>query len=56
MFSTVFDTDMVRFWAQVDRSLLPLLDQPWSYRHDLQMFGYSLQEYLDNLNIPYSSS
>ena len=45
-----------RFWAQVDRSLLPLLDQPWSYRHDLQMFGYSLQQYLDNLNIPYSSS
>ena len=49
-------SNVCRFWAQVDRSLLPLLDQPWSYRHDLQMFGYSLQQYLANLNIPYSSS
>ena len=51
MFSTVFDTDMVRFWAQVDRSLLPLLDQPGAYGHDMRMFGYSLQQYLDSVGV-----
>ena len=53
MFSAVFDTDMVRFWAQVDRSLLPLLDQDWAYGHDLRMFGYSVQDYLASLGISY---
>ena len=40
-----------RFWAQVDRSLLPLLDQPGAYGHDMRMFGYSLQEYLHSVGV-----
>ena len=40
-----------RFWAQVDRSLLPLLDQPGAYGHDMRMFGYSVQEYLDSIGV-----
>ena len=52
----MFDDDMCRFWAQVDRSLLPLLDETWAYGHDMRMFGYSVQDYLTSLGISLTSS
>ena len=52
----MFDDDMCRFWAQVDRSLLPLVDQDWAYGHDMRMFGYSVQDYLTSLGISLTSS
>ena len=47
----IFMMMICRFWAQVDRSLLPLLDQPGAYGHDMKMFGYSVQEYLDSVGV-----
>ena len=37
------------FWCQVDSELVLLLDKPWAYGVDFEMFGYSLHHYLDSL-------
>ena len=38
-----------RFWSEVDPEIIELIDQPWSYKSDLDMFGYTIKEYLDNI-------
>lgn len=38
-----------KFWSEVDPEIIELIDQPWSYKSDLDMFGYTIKEYLDNI-------
>ena len=39
-----------RFWSQVDPELVSELNQPWSYKHDFELLGYSPQQYFAALD------
>jgi len=39
-----------RFWSQVEPELVSELNQPWSYKHDFKMMGYSPEQYFAALD------
>ena len=40
-----------KFWSQVDKTLIPKIEEPWAYLTDLQMFQYSVKDYMNHLEI-----
>ena len=50
--SNKFDEFLLRFWEAVDKNLIKELNQPWSYKHDFDLFDYSIRDYLSNLELP----
>lgn len=40
-----------RFWSDVGADMIAELNQPWSYKHDFDMFGYSAQEYFTSIKL-----
>ena len=40
-----------KFWSLVDKEMIWMLEEPWAYLTDLQMFDYSLKDYLDSLGL-----
>ena len=41
--------DAKEFWSQVDMKYINMLAEPFAYKYDFEMFGYSLQEYIDKI-------
>lgn len=41
----------LRFWSDVGADMIAELNQPWSYKHDFDMFGYSAQEYFTSIKL-----
>eukprot|EP00092_Neocalanus_flemingeri_P035979 GFUD01039177.1.p1 GENE.GFUD01039177.1~~GFUD01039177.1.p1 ORF type:complete len:370 (+),score=61.26 GFUD01039177.1:73-1110(+) len=39
------------FWSQVDKEHVDMLAGPFVYKYDLEMFGYSIQEYFDSIGL-----
>ena len=39
-----------KFWDQIDSELIVELNQDWSYKHDLNLFNFSIMDYLSNLS------
>ena len=37
------------FWCQVEEDLISMINKPWAYLDDLQMFNYNVPDYLDTL-------
>ena len=46
--------DAKEFWSKVDMEYVNRLAEPFAYNFDLEMFGYSIQEYLIEIGINYS--
>ena len=40
-----------KFWSQVEASLIPKLEQPWSYLFDFQMFEYDIKTYMEKIGV-----
>ena len=40
-----------KFWSLVDKEMIWMLEEPWAYGTDLQMFDYSVKDYLDSLGL-----
>jgi len=38
-----------QFWDQVEKENILQIKAPYAYKHDFELFGYSLEEYLQNL-------
>ena len=49
--STKFYELLFRFWEEVDNDLIKELNQPWSYKHDFDLFDYNIRDYLSNLQL-----
>ena len=41
--------DAKEFWSQVDMEYVNMLAEPFAYKYDLEMFGYSIQEYFNKI-------
>ena len=39
------------FWSQVDRENISNLAAQFAYKHDFEMFDYSIKEYLQKLDL-----
>ena len=39
-----------KFWNEVSNDLIEELNRDWSYKHDLSMFGLSINEYLKSIS------
>ena len=48
---TIFIYTTLRFWSDVGADMIAELNQPWSYKHDFDMFGYSAQEYFTSIKL-----
>ena len=42
------------FWRDVPAALVTQLEQDWSYKHDLEMLGFSSTQYFDSIQLPSS--
>ena len=42
------------FWRDVPAALVTQLEQDWSYKHDLEMLGFSSAQLFDNIQLPSS--
>ena len=40
-----------KFWSLVDKEMIWMLEEPWAYLTDLQMFDYTVKDYLDSLGL-----
>ena len=40
-----------RFWREISPDLIADLNKPWSYRHDLDMLGYTPQQYFTSIGL-----
>ena len=40
-----------RFWSQVEPELIAELNQDWSFKPDMDMFGYSPTQYFEQLSM-----
>ena len=38
-----------QFWDQVEKENILQIQAPYAYKHDFELFGYSLEDYLQNL-------
>ena len=45
--------DAKEFWSQVDFEYIELLGEAYAYKYDLEMFGYSIGKYLENIELEY---
>jgi hypothetical protein len=43
--------DALEFWSEVDIKYINMLAEPYAYKYDLEMFGYSMQEYADTIGL-----
>ena len=39
------------FWDQVETKYIQKLAEPFAYKYDLELFGYSMQEYAEDIGI-----
>ena len=42
------------FWNQVETKYINMLAEPFAYKYDLELFGYSIQEYVDTIGLTLS--
>ena len=42
------------FWDQVEAKYINMLAEPFAYKYDLELFGYSIQEYFDTIGLTIS--
>ena len=42
---------ILRFWSQVEPELISELNQDWSFKPDMDMFGYSPTQYFEQLSM-----
>ena len=47
----IFSVTSKQFWDQVEEHNIKQLEAAYAYKHDFEMFGYSVQEYLSNMNV-----
>ena len=47
----MFSVTSKQFWDQVEEHNIKQLEAAYAYKHDFEMFGYSVQEYLSNMNV-----
>ena len=40
-----------KFWREVEKDLILLLEEPWAYGNDFQMFEYSVRDYMKTLEL-----
>ena len=43
------------FWSKVDLKYVRMLSEPFAYKYDLEMFGYSIDNYFENLGLDSAS-
>ena len=43
--------DAKEFWSQVDIKYINMLAEPFAYKYDLEMFGYSIKEYAHRIGL-----
>ena len=43
--------DAEEFWSQVDIKYINMLAEPFAYKYDLEMFGYSFDGYIDSIGL-----
>ena len=39
------------FWEQVEEKYIKMLAEPFAYKYDLELFGYSIQQYADDIGL-----
>ena len=44
---------MQKFWSQVSHHLIKQLDEDWAYGIDMQLFGYSVNDFFKSIDIDY---
>ena len=44
----------LEFWNQVEAKYIHMLAEPFAYKYDLELFGYSIEEYTDTIGLTLS--
>ena len=42
------------FWDQVEAKYIHMLEEPFAYKYDLELFGYSIEEYAEDIGLTLS--
>ena len=42
---------MQKFWSQVSQHLIQQLEKDWAYGIDMQLFGYTVNDFFKNIGI-----
>ena len=40
-----------KFWGQVEEKYIKMLAEHYAYKYDFELFGYSIQQYADDIGL-----
>ena len=43
--------DAYNFWEQVEEKYIKMLAEHYAYKYDFELFGYSIQQYADDIGL-----